>query len=192
MSAKLLIVDDEEHNRELIEVILYREGYTLFFANNGEEALKILQHKPIDILLLDLLMPKMDGMSTLKKIKNFNQKKPYIIVITALGDKKNQAKALELGANNYLLKPFDIIDLKQRIRVALNEEIPSSSKTILSEKECRELSINFLKKEHNDTIDDLHHLITIITHIIEGKYSEEEIQNLKKKYLQLDPLSDYI
>jgi len=193
-SAKILIVDDEEQNRELIEIILSREGYSLLFAENGEEALVILEKQSIDILLLDLLMPKMDGLTTLKKMKKNHQKQPYIIVISALGDKINRTKVRELGANNYILKPFDIIDLKERIRIALKEETPSSSthKITLSEKECRKLSITFLQKEHNNTIEDLNYLIKLLKQIEAGEYNEVEIQALKKKYIQTDPLPYYI
>ncbi len=186
MPKNILIVDDEEHNRELIEIILHREDYKLFFSENGQEALEVLKKESIDLLLLDLLMPKMDGFETLAEIKNLDIKVPYIIVITALGDEINRNKALNLGAQSYLLKPFDIIDLKQSINKEMHPNIKSSDKQIafLSNQEARAISIAFLQDSKNNLVEDLEYLMKVFYQTTRGEYNKEEILALKKKYIQ--------
>ncbi|MBI4522664.1 MAG: response regulator [Deltaproteobacteria bacterium] len=91
-------------------------------ATNGEEAVKILSAEEVHLILLDLVLPRMDGFEVLRVLKEKIQKRPYIIVISAMGSDESKKKALALGANEYLVKPFNLSTLLERIQ-ALHSNI---------------------------------------------------------------------
>ena len=111
MDKKLLIVDDEAHIRMLIEQTLEDledEGVELLFAENGEEALNIIQEEKPNLVFLDVMMPKMNGMEVCQKVKKeLHLNDVYIILLTAKGQEVDRQKGLEMGANKYMTKPFD-------------------------------------------------------------------------------------
>ncbi|MDT0607095.1 response regulator transcription factor [Croceitalea rosinachiae] len=111
MDKKLLIVDDEAHIRMLIEQTLEDledEGVELLFAENGEEALNIIQKKKPNLVFLDVMMPKMNGMEVCQKVKKeLHLDEVYIILLTAKGQEVDRQKGLDMGANKYMTKPFD-------------------------------------------------------------------------------------
>lgn len=111
MNKKLLIVDDEAHIRMLIEQTLEDledEGVELLFAENGEEALHIIQDEKPNLVFLDVMMPKMNGMEVCQKVKKeLGLNEVYIILLTAKGQEVDRQKGLEMGANKYMTKPFD-------------------------------------------------------------------------------------
>ncbi len=114
-NINLLITDDDEFNRQLIITLISKiPTIHCFEASNGIEALSILEKNSIDILLLDLHMPKMDGYETLNKIKDIpNYEEIDIVIITTDEDEKK--KLLQMGANDFLPKPFDLKELESRI-----------------------------------------------------------------------------
>jgi CheY-like chemotaxis protein len=105
--ANILLVDDEKMNLKILETILRRGGYEFFETESGEEALKILEKENIDLILLDLMMPGMDGYQTLERIKQ-NPSTDFIpvIIASALKESIDVEKGLELGANDYFTKPL--------------------------------------------------------------------------------------
>lgn len=111
MSKKLLIVDDEAHIRMLIEQTLEDledEGVELMFADNGEKALSIIKEEKPDLVFLDVMMPKMNGMEVCQKVKKeLGLSEVYIILLTAKGQEVDRQKGLEMGADRYMTKPFD-------------------------------------------------------------------------------------
>lgn len=111
MDKKLLIVDDEAHIRMLIEQTLEDledEGVELLFAENGEEALGIIQSEKPNLVFLDVMMPKMNGMEVCQKVKKeLNLHEVYIILLTAKGQEVDRQKGLDMGADKYMTKPFD-------------------------------------------------------------------------------------
>lgn len=111
MDKKLLIVDDEAHIRMLIEQTLEDledEGVELLFADNGADALKIIQEERPDLVFLDVMMPKMNGMEVCQKVKKeLNITETYIILLTAKGQEVDRQKGLDMGADKYMTKPFD-------------------------------------------------------------------------------------
>jgi len=111
MDKKLLIVDDEAHIRMLIEQTLEDledEGVELLFADNGADALKIIQEERPDLVFLDVMMPKMNGMEVCQKVKKeLKITDTYIILLTAKGQEVDRQKGLDMGANKYMTKPFD-------------------------------------------------------------------------------------
>ncbi|CAM79396.1 PleD family two-component system response regulator [Orientia tsutsugamushi] len=117
MTAAILVVDDLEYNRKLLETKLLTEYYTVYTAANGQEAIKILEAIKIDVVLLDIVMPGMDGFELCKAIKS-NQDTAHIpvIIITALSDIEDKVKGLECGADEFLTKPIEDISLFARVK----------------------------------------------------------------------------
>jgi two-component system cell cycle sensor histidine kinase/response regulator CckA len=115
--ARVLIVDDERHNRQLLEVMLAREGLVLLSAASGEEALAMVaQHSP-DLILLDIMMPGMDGYAVVTAIKtNASTRNIPVIMVTALDDRDARLLALNAGAEDFLTKPVDRAELTVRVR----------------------------------------------------------------------------
>ena len=111
MSKKLLIVDDEAHIRMLIEQTLEDledEGVELLFATNGEEALSIIMDEKPNMVFLDVMMPKMNGMEVCQRIKNGEgADDTFIALLTAKGQEVDKQKGKDVGADIYLTKPFD-------------------------------------------------------------------------------------
>jgi len=115
--ARILIVDDEPLNRRLLEVMLKPEGYQLFTAASGEEALTIVSKQPPDLILLDIMMPGMDGYEVVAEIKgNIATHNIPIIMITALDERNAKMRALLAGAEEYLTKPVDRAELCVRVK----------------------------------------------------------------------------
>jgi CheY-like chemotaxis protein len=105
---KILVVDDEVMNRDIIVKVLSKEGMEVYEANDGQEALQQITDISFDLILMDLMMPVMDGYQAIKKIRSdFNQKTP-IIAISALHDEASVARTKALGAQEYLIKPYNI------------------------------------------------------------------------------------
>lgn len=123
VKSKILIVDDEEDNRSLLASRLEREGFITRMAEDGEDALAKIAFDAFDLILLDILMPKMDGFQTLLKIKS-NQKTSHIpvIMISALDDLSMVVPCIEAGAEDYLSKPFNRVLLGARISSSLEKK----------------------------------------------------------------------
>jgi len=119
--ATVLVCDDELMNRKVASKILGKEGFDVIEAHNGQEAIEILQEHHVDLILMDLMMPVMDGYETTKIIKS-NERTSTIplIIISALSDRAAITKGLELGANEYISKPFDITEFMLRVKNAVN------------------------------------------------------------------------
>lgn len=112
----ILVVDDEENNRNLLARRLEREGYLVSVADSGKAALDLLEIEKFDVILLDIMMPEVDGYEVLMTLRtgDFAQD-AVIIMISALGDELSVSKCLRLGANGYILKPFKMPLVKARI-----------------------------------------------------------------------------
>jgi two-component system, sensor histidine kinase and response regulator len=115
--ARVLIVDDEPHNRQLLEVMLAPAGYLLQTAASGEEALAIVAQHPPDLILLDVMMPGMDGHEVTAAIKgNPATRNVPIIIVTALDEHQVRMRGLDAGAEDFLTKPVDRAELSARVR----------------------------------------------------------------------------
>jgi putative two-component system response regulator len=120
LMATVLLCDDELMNRKVASKILSKEGFSVIEAKNGKEAIEVLQNNKIDLILMDLMMPVMDGYETTKIIKEDDELSTIpLIIISALSDKEAITKGLELGADEYLTKPFDLTDFRLRIKNAI-------------------------------------------------------------------------
>ena len=114
MSVKVLIVDDDTNICELLRLYLEKEGYSTVIANDGEEAVEAFKNNSPDIILLDVMLPKLDGWQVCREIREHSQKP--IIMITAKGETIDKVLGLELGADDYLIKPFSPRELVARVR----------------------------------------------------------------------------
>jgi PAS domain S-box-containing protein len=115
--ARILIVDDERHNRQLLEVMLTPEGFVLRTAASGEEALAMVAKEPPDLILLDIMMPGMDGYQVAARIKgDLTTRNIPVIMITALDDRDARMLGLKAGAEDFLTKPVDPAELCVRVR----------------------------------------------------------------------------
>ena len=113
---KILIADDDEPTRMLLNAAVTQWGYQPIEAKNGEEALKILQQPdPPSLLILDWLMPGLDGLSLCKQIRQELDYYPYILFLTRVSGTQNIIKGLEAGADEFLLKPFELAELRTRL-----------------------------------------------------------------------------
>ncbi len=113
---KILIVDDEDRNLRLMEAILLPSGYDIVLAHDGEEALMTTQEIPVDVILLDIMMPRMDGFEVARRLKsNYETKIIPIVMVTALQEVEDRIKALEAGADDFLTKPVDKTEVRARV-----------------------------------------------------------------------------
>ncbi|AWZ48741.1 DNA-binding response regulator [Clostridiaceae bacterium 14S0207] len=119
-NARILIVDDEEHIQELIKFNLDKNGYKAFCVGNGLDAIKVAKEEIPDLILLDLMLPGMDGYDVCKQIRNDSSLSNIpIIMITAKGEEFDKILGLELGADDYITKPFSIRELMARVKAIL-------------------------------------------------------------------------
>ena len=117
---KILVVDDEEHILELIRFNLEKNGYKVICADNGIEAIKLVKDQLPQLMLLDLMLPGMDGLDVCKEIRrDSSMSNMPIIMITAKGEEIDKIIGLELGADDYITKPFSVRELVARIKAIL-------------------------------------------------------------------------
>ena len=116
MGNTVLVVDDNDMNRDVLSRRLQREGYEVSTVESGKRALETLELEKYDVVLLDIMMPEMDGFETLKHIRSNGKFKTLpVIMLTSLNEMEDVKKCIGLGANDYVLKPYNIEDLKNRI-----------------------------------------------------------------------------
>lgn len=120
----ILITDDDEATRGLIRFVLEHEGYKVLQAANGLECLELVKGRCPDLIVLDVVMPEMDGLETCRRIRDFSQ--VPILMLTAKSQSNDIVTGLDSGADDYLLKPFEVDELLARIR-ALFRRFPRSS-----------------------------------------------------------------
>ena len=114
MPKKILIVEDEANIRELLRLYLEREGYTVIEAENGVEGIKKWKSEKPDMLLLDVMMPVMDGWAVCKEIRA--ESDVPIIMLTAKGETADRVSGLEMGADDYIVKPLEMPEVIARVR----------------------------------------------------------------------------
>lgn len=129
----ILMVDDDKHTRMLLRAILEEAGYTVTTANNGEEALDVLDREHIDLVVLDIMMPKMDGYEFTKTIRETNDALP-ILMVTAKQDAADEKQGFLVGTDDYITKPIDEEKMLLRIKALLRRaQIVSEQKIVIGD-----------------------------------------------------------
>jgi DNA-binding response OmpR family regulator len=123
----VLLVDDEESVQKVLTYPLEREGYRVVQARDGEEALERYRVEPVDLIVLDLMLPRLDGLAVCRRLREERSAVP-IIMLTARGDEGDKVLGFELGADDYITKPFSIREFMSRVRALLRRaQLPASS-----------------------------------------------------------------
>ncbi|HET6443892.1 MAG TPA: response regulator [candidate division Zixibacteria bacterium] len=122
-TGRLLVVDDNRMNRLKLSGVLKQQGHTVLTAENGRQALEMIHGQAFDVILLDIIMPEMDGYGVLESLKKDSSFRDIpVIVISALDEMDSIAHCIKMGAEDYLLKPFDPVLLKARIDASLEKK----------------------------------------------------------------------
>ncbi len=122
---RILLAEDDPNLSFVIEDHLITEGFTVVAAGNGQEALRHFRNQAVDLCLIDVMMPKMDGFSLASEIRKMNDLVP-ILFLTARSMEQDRLKGFEIGGDDYITKPFSIAELTQRIRVFLRRSVTTS------------------------------------------------------------------
>jgi DNA-binding response OmpR family regulator len=117
MTTKILVVDDEPRYLRLLEANLRTEGYEVISAQDGLQAVEVFSASPTDLILLDVMMPKLDGFAVCQRIRQFSN--VPVIMLTAKGEEQDRVRGLDMGADDYLTKPFSATELLARVRAVL-------------------------------------------------------------------------
>ncbi len=145
-SKRVLVVDDEPRMIGFIRMNLELEGYHVIEAHNGLEALESIRTKLPDVVLLDVMMPNLDGFETLRMLREFSN--IPVIMLTAKGEENDRVYGLELGADDYVTKPFSPRELSSRVKAVLRRaEMPSTSPDQAILRIDERLQVDFNRRE---------------------------------------------
>lgn len=181
---KALVVDDEKLIVKGIKFSLEQDGYEVDVAYDGKEALKMAKEKEYDIVLLDVMLPEMDGMEVCQAIREFS--KMPIIMLTAKGTDMDKILGLEYGADDYITKPFNILEVKARIKAIIRR---NSKKSKAADKNDRIIEVSDLKldldsrrvfekgNEVNLTAKEFD-ILELLTQNPDKVYSREQLLNI--------------
>ncbi|MBQ7549364.1 MAG: response regulator transcription factor [Clostridia bacterium] len=124
-TEKILVVDDDTNICELLRLYLEKEGYSVTIANTGMQAVKVFAEQQPDLMLLDIMLPELDGWQVCREIRKYSNKP--IIMLTAKGETFDKVLGLELGADDYITKPFDAKEVLARIKAVLRRSSNASA-----------------------------------------------------------------
>jgi DNA-binding response OmpR family regulator len=127
--VKILIADDDAYIRELIALFLRNEGFEILEARDGAEALAIVENSRIDLVILDIMMPQLDGWELCKEIRRIDSNIP-LLMVTVKGESGQKVKGFQLGTDDYVTKPFDPLELVMRVKALLKRYMIVSSQTV--------------------------------------------------------------
>src|SRR6266516_3066629 len=144
-SARILLVDDEQAIQTLLAYPLRRDGYEVVAAHDGQEALQRFAEQRFDLVVLDVMLPKLDGIEVCRRLRARSQ--VPIIMLTARDDEVDKVLGLEIGADDYITKPFSVRELRSRIRAALRRtEMQRAQPTGEAPIAAGELRIDFQRR----------------------------------------------
>jgi len=151
-SARILLVDDEQSIQTLLSYPLRKEGYQVVQATDGRQALERFEEQPFDLVVLDLMLPKVDGLEVCRQLRG--RSSVPIIMLTARSDEIDKVVGLELGADDYITKPFSLREFSSRIKAALRRaEMSREAET--STYELHQLRLDFGKRSMRVRGDDV-------------------------------------
>ena len=168
MAKRILLVDDEPLILKGLKYTLEQEGYETDSAMDGEEALAKFFAAPYDMILLDVMLPKLDGISVCQRIREHSN--VPIIMLTAKGEDMDKILGLEYGADDYMTKPFNILEVKARIKTILRRAsgAPMEEKKVVR---IRDLEVNLLKRTVALADEKLPHRDAYLHEITTGEYA---------------------
>ncbi len=150
MAEKILVIDDEETTVEIMEYLLQRNGFEVIKAYRGEDGLRQAYRTQPDLVLLDIMMPDMDGWEVCKRLREMSD--VPIVFLTARGETKDVVRGLEMGADDYVVKPYDNDELVARVRAHLRRSPrPNTSEELVFDNGS--FRVNFMNREvyvHNE------------------------------------------
>jgi two-component system, OmpR family, response regulator len=126
--TKLMVVDDDPHIRELLKVFLLREGFEVIEATDGAHALTLLETTSVELVILDIMMPNMDGWELCRELREHYEMP--LLMLTAKGDTAQKVKGFQLGTDDYMVKPFEPIELVARVKALLKRYRISISQNV--------------------------------------------------------------
>ncbi|MDZ5473353.1 response regulator transcription factor [Bacillus sp. 31A1R] len=126
--AKIMVVDDDSNIRELVRLYLNDEGFEIVEKSNGMDALEYAENNTVDLVILDIMMPKLDGWALCKELRELGD--IPILMITSKGEAQDKIKGFKLGTDDYLVKPFDPVELVLRVRALLKRYRIAASNVI--------------------------------------------------------------
>ena len=141
----VLVVDDEVSILRYVGGSLRREGYEVVLANNGQDALRLAEEENPVLIILDIMMPKLDGFEACRRLREWSQ--VPIIMLSARGDKQDKVKCLDLGADDYITKPFGTEDLLARVRAVLRRTQGAATKPTPVSFAAGELKVSFAQRQ---------------------------------------------
>ena len=154
----ILVVDDEKEIRDLLEINLRSEGYIVFKASCGKEALEILNREEIDLVVLDIMMPDMDGLEVCKKLRE-NSNIP-ILMLSAKSEDMDKIQGIMTGADDYICKPFKSLELIVRIRALIRRSYFLNSKIEISDDIININNIIIDKRKHKVAVNEKEVVLT--------------------------------
>lgn len=158
----VLIVDDEPDNFDVIEILLFKEGYKLGYVNNGIDAMNAIKTNPPDVILLDVMMPELDGIEVCRQLKAHPELQQIpVIMVTALNSKQDLAQCLEAGADDFIGKPVNGLELRSRVRsmLRIKQQYDQLQKLLRSQQEMLALREDMSSM----VIHDLRNPLTTLT-----------------------------
>ena len=145
-SARILLVDDEQSVQTLLAYPLRKDGYEVISAQDGQEALQRFAEQRFDLVVLDLMLPKLDGIEVCRRLRSHSQ--VPIIMLTAKGDEIDKVVGLEMGADDYITKPFSMREFRSRVKAALRRSrMPGAHDAQAEPIQTGELQIDFERRE---------------------------------------------
>lgn len=144
MPTRILLVDDEPLIIKGLKYTLDKDGYETLTASDGEEALSVFQTQKVDLILLDVMLPKIDGITVCQRIRETSN--VPIIMLTAKGEDMDKILGLEYGADDYMTKPFNILEVKMRIKTILRRANQNTSAEEANVFRVRDLEVNVINR----------------------------------------------
>jgi two-component system copper resistance phosphate regulon response regulator CusR len=163
---RILVVEDEKRIADFLGRGLESAGYVADIAADGQSALDLVHTTDYDLIILDMMLPDMDGLRVLEKIRN-RKSNPSVLILSARGAVEDRVKGLELGADDYLTKPFAFVELLARVRVLLRRGQPTPERLIVGE-----LTLDCIRRKvtrSGDTIDLAPKEFSILEYLMRNK-----------------------
>ena len=177
MSYKILVVDDDPFVASLLENLLFCENYSVLLAASGEEALEIVYREHVDLVILDIMMPGINGFEVCRKLKTQRRYNLIpVVMLTALKDDTDKLEGFRTGADDYIVKPFDNDELCRLIKFRLDETKRLRGLGLLER-------INFTIDSHYTYLKELNEFISQL--FLHTTLTEEEVGDLKIAFLEL-------